>query len=482
MPTVHLSPIFNDAQFDSNGAFLVGGKLYWYLAGTSTPATVYTDNTGTTAHANPIILTGRGEPVAPIWLADGVSYKAILKTSTDVPVGIPWDNITGINVATTTLLEWVPISGTLTYIGPTSFGIAGDQTSLLLQSRRIKATVTAGTVYGAIISSAFGTSTTVTLSLDSGALDGGLSAVSYGVLSPTHSSIPKTYTDGWGGTAGGTADALTISVVPAIGVYAAGQTFKFIPAFTNATTAPTLNVNGLGAKTIKGRGAAGPAAITAGTLVAGQEMSAVYDGTQFILEVGGGSGGSQVFTADGTFTVPTCNYVMVDAIGGGGGGGSGSCSLGGSDRNGGGAGGSGARIQRVFRVSEIGGIGAGIAVTVATSVAGGVGVSADSDGNAGTAGGLSSFGNYLKAYGGAQGLGGTRSAISAGTGGGGGGSGSAGSGATGGGPKTGSGVSVGYGGGDGGAAGAATGSYSEWGGAGGGAGTETATTAAPWSR
>lgn len=50
--------------------------------------------------------------------------------------------------------------------------------------------------------------------------------------------------------AGGTADALTLTLSPAITAYAIGQTFQFKATSDNATTTPTLNVNGVGAGTI----------------------------------------------------------------------------------------------------------------------------------------------------------------------------------------------------------------------------------------
>jgi hypothetical protein len=52
--------------FDANGEPLVGGKLYTYAAGTSSPLATYTDSTGNTANANPVILDSRGE--ANVWL------------------------------------------------------------------------------------------------------------------------------------------------------------------------------------------------------------------------------------------------------------------------------------------------------------------------------------------------------------------------------------------------------------------------------
>lgn len=55
----------------------------------------------------------------------------------------------------------------------------------------------------------------------------------------------------WGGTATGTVDASAITVTPAPTAYAAGQEFNYRSLGLNTSSAPTLNVNGLGAKTIK---------------------------------------------------------------------------------------------------------------------------------------------------------------------------------------------------------------------------------------
>lgn len=83
----------------------------------------------------------------------------------------------------------------------------------------------------------------------------------------------------WGGTSGGSANAQTITLSPAITAYAAGQTFRFIAGNTN-TGATTLNVNGVGAKNIYKNGAV---ALIGGELVSGGIISVVYDGTQFQL-------------------------------------------------------------------------------------------------------------------------------------------------------------------------------------------------------
>lgn len=81
----------------ADGSPLVGGKLYTYLAGTSTLATTWQDLNQTTANTNPIILDARGE--ALVWLDPAKAYKYVLQTSASVAV---WtvDNITGATPAT----------------------------------------------------------------------------------------------------------------------------------------------------------------------------------------------------------------------------------------------------------------------------------------------------------------------------------------------------------------------------------------------
>lgn len=76
----NLSPAPKLQFFGSDGSLLAGGKLYSYQAGTSTPLATYTDSTGATENANPVILDARGE--AGVWLSDA-AYKLVLKTSND---------------------------------------------------------------------------------------------------------------------------------------------------------------------------------------------------------------------------------------------------------------------------------------------------------------------------------------------------------------------------------------------------------------
>jgi hypothetical protein len=96
---VNLSPVGGVAAqfFDNDGNVLSGGKIYTYAAGTSTNATTYTTSAGTFAHSNPIILDSSGRvPTGEIWLTNGISYKFVVKNSSDTLIGT-YDNIVGIN-------------------------------------------------------------------------------------------------------------------------------------------------------------------------------------------------------------------------------------------------------------------------------------------------------------------------------------------------------------------------------------------------
>lgn len=94
MKTISPSP---KLQFlDSNGQPLVGGKVYTYEAGTTTPLATYTSSTGGSANTNPIILDSRGE--ASVWLSNQ-AYKFKLTDSNDVEI---WtvDQIENLDVLT----------------------------------------------------------------------------------------------------------------------------------------------------------------------------------------------------------------------------------------------------------------------------------------------------------------------------------------------------------------------------------------------
>ena len=74
----------------------------------------------------------------------------------------------------------------------------------------------------------------------------------------------------------GSANAYVLTPAPAITAYVAGNTFIFNANFTN-TAAATIDVSGVGAKSIFFSGAA----LSGNEILSGQEVEITYDGTQF---------------------------------------------------------------------------------------------------------------------------------------------------------------------------------------------------------
>jgi microcystin-dependent protein len=93
---VNLSPIGNGFQFfTTTGLPLNGGFIYTYQAGSTTPATTYSDNAGTIANTNPIQLGTDGRPQVEIWLTYGINYKFVLADSSNNVIQT-YDNLYGI--------------------------------------------------------------------------------------------------------------------------------------------------------------------------------------------------------------------------------------------------------------------------------------------------------------------------------------------------------------------------------------------------
>lgn len=85
----------------------------------------------------------------------------------------------------------------------------------------------------------------------------------------------------WGGTAGGTANALGVTLSPAITAYVAGLTIRFLTGASANTGAVTLAVNGLSALAINTGD--GTAPLAPGDLPPGSLVTVVHDGTRFRL-------------------------------------------------------------------------------------------------------------------------------------------------------------------------------------------------------
>lgn len=184
-----LMPYFTQQFFDDNGDPLVGGKVYFYEPGTSTLKTVYSDSNGNTALSNPVVLDSAGR--TQIFL-DGY-YKVVMKDANDTLLDTI-DNVSAQFYQVTSSNQWVSqTASNLTFASANQFTLSGDETANYAQGRRITANVTAGTLYGTVANSVANGSpstTTVTVILDSGNLDSGLSSVGLGIITEANNALP----------------------------------------------------------------------------------------------------------------------------------------------------------------------------------------------------------------------------------------------------------------------------------------------------
>jgi hypothetical protein len=192
--------------------------------------------------------------------------------------------------------RWSGLYGTLTIVDATHFTLSGNQlTSNVADpgpvevNRRIKAIFpSSDPLYGYISVCVFATgTTTVTVIMDSGALDNTITELQFGV--PLDIALPqdvlRTSTAPLYGVAAGT-DTYTVTI-PTVSSLVTGQAYSV--KFPNASTsAVTLNVNSLGATPITDN--AGNQ-FGAGSIPAGAVLDLIYDGTNF-QSVGSSSGGA----------------------------------------------------------------------------------------------------------------------------------------------------------------------------------------------
>ena len=131
--------------FDDDGNPLIGGKLYTYKQGTTTPKETYSDVAGATPNANPVVLDSRGEATV---FASGL-YKYVLKDSDDVTL---WtlDNIRGSDFNDISYAG-DDIEAAITAAGSTSTTILVDQATALTGNLTVPATVLLWVVPGGII-------------------------------------------------------------------------------------------------------------------------------------------------------------------------------------------------------------------------------------------------------------------------------------------------------------------------------------------
>lgn len=176
-----LTPTPKQQIYGSDGNPLVGGKIYTYAAGTTTPLATYTDAGGGTANTNPIILNSLGQ--ANIWLAPSSSYKFSVYTSADVllytvdNIATPIDYLSLV----TSLASPPPIGSTAPNTGAFTTLAATTGTITTVNSTTVNATTVNATTV-----TATGTITAETFTFEGG---GSLTKVPESVIQPITASV-----------------------------------------------------------------------------------------------------------------------------------------------------------------------------------------------------------------------------------------------------------------------------------------------------
>jgi hypothetical protein len=223
-----LTPTPKQQIFGTDGTPLVGGKIYTYSAGTTTPLATYTDSGGLTANTNPIILDSLGQ--ANIWLTTLTSYKFSVYTSANVLL-YTVDNIAA------------PVDY-LTLASPPPIGNTTPNTGAFTTLTATTATVSGVTTTGTLTFSGGGSMTrpsevgiqSISASAASSALTISASALSLDFRSTTLTSGTVT-------TVSGTPANLVVPATATLGTVSAVQSRLVVLALNNAGTIELAVVN-----------------------------------------------------------------------------------------------------------------------------------------------------------------------------------------------------------------------------------------------
>lgn len=201
----------------------------------------------------------------------------------------------------------------LQWTSGTGFGcnMAVDAATLLTGTWAAPGTIGSGTPNS-------GQFTTLTASTPMGVASGGTGASTFGANRWFGNNTGSTAAPGanligasdWSPNAyiagAGSVNVMTATLVPAVTALVAGLRVQVLPNLANTTTTPTLNVNGLGAKTITKNGTA---ALIAGDYTTTAIADFEYDGTEFQLlnpqtaAAGGGTAWSAITNPIGNLSL-----------------------------------------------------------------------------------------------------------------------------------------------------------------------------------
>jgi hypothetical protein len=185
-----LAPVVN-SPIMFNGVPADGYQLFAYQAGGAVSAVTYRNGEFIAEQSIPIILNQFGMPTYPVFVVSGVLYDFALIPPEGGPAIKTWRSLlTGPPSDVSAITQWFAQSASAVRLDVTRFALVGDASGVFRIGRRVQITQST-TLYGMITGSTYdGSQTVVTVTLDSGSLDGTLLSATVGLLSPAYGAIP----------------------------------------------------------------------------------------------------------------------------------------------------------------------------------------------------------------------------------------------------------------------------------------------------
>lgn len=288
---------------DNSGNLLNGGKVYSYEAGTTTAKSLYQDSGKASEATNPVVLNAYGR--ANVY-GDG-AYKFVVKTSADVEL-YTLDNLTyqfsddaAINGGTATG------SSNAYAISPspaiTAYASGQEFTWIANFTNTGSCTLNVNSLGVKTLKDSYGNALSANSIISGQTVKTYYNGTDMIMLSQHRDNIISA------GTAGGTANALTGTVAPAISSYVANSLYTLIASLDNSASA-TVALNSLSTRTIKKISDVNGALTTldANDITKNQGLLLLDNGTDMILlnpSITGinswtptfGAGGSMTFTS-----------------------------------------------------------------------------------------------------------------------------------------------------------------------------------------
>lgn len=216
---VIVNPVFT--PLDNSGNVVVGGKLYAYASGTTTPQNTYTDSGLGTPNANPVVMDSAGR--ATIFLDPSLGYKFVFKTAADSTLWTVDDVALPISSGSITLAMMANLAQDK-FIGRVTASTGVPETATITAAAR---TVLDDTTVGAMVDTLGGAAASGT---------GGLARIN----APAFTAVP-TFTPGTGNASASLTGVININTTAVGNVGAGADTLM-----TYTLPANTLAANGRG--------------------------------------------------------------------------------------------------------------------------------------------------------------------------------------------------------------------------------------------